>query len=113
MNMRFALAGWVASALFAAATAYQAAADEPAADKTAKAPAADEKAFVPPDGWREKKRGKFTVYCRKEMVVGSRFQKETCYDQEGIRAMLEKQQQDRDNLDQMRRICGQDGGCAR
>ena len=84
-------------------------ADEP--EKTAAA--AEEEPFVPPDGWREKKRGKYTVYCRKETEVGTRLQKETCYDQEGIRAMLVKQQEDRDSLDQMRRICGQDGGCVR
>jgi hypothetical protein len=82
-----------------------------AADESAKAPAAEEKPFVPPDGWREKKRGKYTVYCRKETVVGTRFQKETCYDQEGIRAMLAAQQDDREKVDQMRRICGSQEAC--
>lgn len=82
-----------------------------AADEIAKAPAAEEKPFVPPDGWREKKRGKYTVYCRKETVIGTRFQKETCYDQEGIRAMLAAQQDDREKVDQMRRICGSQDAC--
>ena len=82
-----------------------------AADESAKAPAAEEKPFVPPDGWREKKRGKHTVYCRKDTVIGTRFQKETCYDKEGIRAMLAAQQDDRDKVDQMRRICGSQEAC--
>ena len=85
----------------------KAAAVEP--EKTAKA--ADDGPFVPPDGWREKKRGKYTVYCRKESEVGTRFQKETCYDQEGIRAMLAAQQDDREKVDQMRRICGSQAAC--
>ena len=98
-----------ASVMFAALAALAGVAV--AADETAKAPAAEEKPFVPPDGWREKKRGKYTVYCRKETVVGTRFQKETCYDQEGIRAMLAAQQDDREKVDQMRRICGSQESC--
>ena len=81
------------------------------AEEPEKAAAAEEKPFVPPDGWREKKRGKYTVYCRKESEVGTRFQKETCYDQEGIRAMLAAQQDDREKVDQMRRICGSQESC--
>lgn len=110
--MRGTLAGWVAWSVLAAMTFHGAAADEPAAEKTAAT--ADAEEFKPPDGWRARKRGKFTVYCRKDYnAKGTRFPQETCYDEEGIRAMLVKQQEDRDNLDQMRRICGQDGGCAR
>lgn len=96
----------LALAFFAVLSGGAAVADEPE-----KAPAADEKPFVPPDGWREKKRGKYTVYCRKESEVGTRFQKETCYDQEGIRAMLAAQQDDREKVDQMRRICGSQDAC--
>ena len=81
------------------------------ADETPKTPAAEEKAFVPPDGWREKKRGKYTVYCRKETQMGTRFQKETCYDEEGIRAMLAAQKDDREKVDQMRRICSSQESC--
>ena len=66
---------------------------------------------MPPDGWREKKRGKYTVYCRKDTQMGTRFQKETCYDEEGIRAMLAAQQDDREKVDQMRRICGSQAAC--
>jgi hypothetical protein len=83
------------------------------ADEPEKAAAvSEEKPFVPPDGWRPKKRGQFTVYCRKDYnVKGTRFPQETCYDEAGIRAMLAAQQEDRDKVDQMRRICGNDSAC--
>ena len=90
-------------------------ADEPAKSSAAEpektATASEEEPFVPPDGWREKKRGKYTVYCRKDSEAGTRFQKETCYDEAGIRAMLAAQQDDREKVDQMRRICGSQAAC--
>jgi len=101
-------------ALLAALGGTAAVADEPekaSAAEPEKAAAADEGPFVPPDGWREKKRGKYTVYCRKDTQMGTRFQKETCYDEEGIRAMLAAQQDDREKVDQMRRICGSQAAC--
>ena len=66
---------------------------------------------MPPDGWRPKKRGNFTVYCRKDQAMGTRFPKETCYDEAGIRAMLAAQLEDREKVDQMRRICAGDASC--
>ena len=107
--MRGTLAGWVAWSVLAAMTFHGAAADEPAAEKTAAT--ADAEEFKPPDGWRARKRGKFTVYCRKDSGAGTRFQKETCYEEAGIRAMLAAQQDDREKVDQMRRICGSQAAC--
>jgi hypothetical protein len=72
--------------------------------------AAEEK-FVPPDGWKTKKRGPFTVYCRKEQAKGTRIQQEVCHDEAGIRAMLREQEEDRERVDQMRRICAGDASC--
>ena len=70
------------------------------------------KEFVPPDGWRPKKRGEFTVYCRKEYnAKGTRFPTETCYDEAGIREMLAAQGEDREKVDQLRRICAGDASC--
>jgi len=70
------------------------------------------KEFVPPDGWRPKKRGEFTVYCRKDFNVrGTRIPEEICYDEAGIRAMLTAQAEDREKVDQMRRICAGDSSC--
>jgi hypothetical protein len=104
------LAGWVALALASTVVASANAADEPVADKAAAV--AEAKEFKPPDGWRPKKRGKFIVYCRKDYnVKGTRFPAETCYDEAGIRAMIEAQREDQTLVDQMRRICGSDATC--
>ena len=105
----------VTLALLAALGGAAAVADEPekapASEPEKTATAAEAEPFVPPDGWREKKRGKYTVYCRKDTEMGTRFQKETCYDEEGIRVMLAAQQDDREKVDQMRRICGSQAAC--
>ena len=74
--------------------------------------AADESAeFTIPPGFREKKRGQFTLYCRKESKVGTRFPEEKCYDENGIREMLRAQAQDREKFDQLRRVCGNPAAC--
>jgi hypothetical protein len=74
--------------------------------------AAREEAFVPPDGWRAKKRGKFTVYCRKDYHVrGTRMPAEVCYYEAGIRAMVQQQRDDQERIDQLRRICAGDSSC--
>ena len=108
--MRNMVAGWVAVAIASTAAAMAGAADAPVADEAAAA--AEAKEFKPPDGWRPKKRGKYTVYCRKDYnVKGTRLPAETCYDEEGIRAMIEAQREDQTMVDQMRRICGNDSTC--
>jgi hypothetical protein len=83
-------------------------ADEPAAE-TVKAK--EEKEFRVPPGFRTKKRGKHVVYCRKEEVMGTRFQSEKCYDESGIREWLRAQVENQKQLDQMRRICGSQDAC--
>jgi hypothetical protein len=74
-------------------------------------PEAQAEAFVPPEGWRPKKRGKFTVYCRRQTEMGTRLPKEVCYDEVGIQAMLAAQRDDREKVDQLRRICSSQGHC--
>jgi hypothetical protein len=108
--MRNMLAGWVALAIAATAVAHANAADEPVADKAA-AVAGTKKVFTPPDGWRPKKRGQFTVYCRKQSEMGTRLPTEKCYDEQGIRDMLAAQRDDREKVDQMRRICSSQATC--
>ncbi len=100
--------------LAALAAAGAARADETVAAAAAAeaAPAAEvEEEFVIPDGFRVKKRGEFTVYCRKETVMGTRLPAEKCYDQAGIRAMLAAQRDDQERLDQLRRICSSQAHC--
>lgn len=96
-----------------AATPVAAATDADAKDAPAPAPkaGADEEPFTPPPGWREKKRGKFIVYCRKQTEKGTRLAKEVCYDEDGIRAMLQSQREDQERVDQMRRVCSSQAAC--
>ncbi len=77
--------------------------DAPAVQATA---VDDQKEIRLPPGFKPKKRGKFVVYCRKESVVGTRFPAEKCYDETGIREYLRAQAEERERVDQMRRICG-------
>lgn len=81
--------------------------EQPVADAAAK----KEPEFTPPPGWHPKKRGKFIVYCRKQSQMGTRLPAEVCYDEQGIRDMLAAQRDDREKVDQMRRICGSQAAC--
>ena len=73
-------------------------ADEtPAADaakqETASTDAASQKAEIPfaerlPPGFKVKKRGKYTLYCKTDTPLGTRFKHETCYDEDQMRAYL-------------------------
>ena len=64
-----------------------------------------------PLGFKPRQRGKFTVYCRKETVMGTRFPVETCYHEKGIREYLAAQCENQEKVDQMRRICGSQAAC--
>jgi hypothetical protein len=81
------------------------------AQSPATAAAESERELVLPPGFKPKKRGKFVVYCKKDAVLGTRMAAERCYDEEGIRAMLRAQEEDREKVDQMRRICGSMESC--
>jgi hypothetical protein len=106
----------MAPGLQRAAEAEDQVANEPPAAQPAEPPteaqaAATEEFKIPP-GFRQKKRGKYVVYCRKEKAIGTRFEAEKCYDQQGLREMLKAQQEDQALIDQTRRICaGQGAAC--
>jgi hypothetical protein len=104
----------------AAATASEAAATTEAATPAEAADAADtrtastakkdSKLALPP-GFKPKKRGPYTLYCRKESVIGTRFPAEKCYDEQGIREMIQALRENQEKVDQMRRICGNMEAC--
>lgn len=81
---------------------------QPAEPSSEAEPAATEE-FRNPPGFRQKKRGKYVVYCRKETSIGSRFETEKCYDEQGLREMVRAQQEDQALIDQTRRICAGQG----
>jgi hypothetical protein len=86
--------------------------DPPTVEKAADAPAAAEPGKIDlPAGFKPKKRGKYTVYCRKEEAMGTRFPVEKCYDEQGIREYVLDQRENQKQVDQMRRICGSMEAC--
>jgi hypothetical protein len=66
---------------------FMASAADPPAKPEAAAAAEKAEEFKIPRGFRAKKRGDATVYCRKETPLGSRFQTEKCYDEAGLRQL--------------------------
>lgn len=70
-----------------------------------KAEAEPEGEFKPPPGYRTRKRGDKVIYCKKEQVRESRLMTEKCYDQVQLREMLLSIEQQRNEIDQRRRIC--------
>lgn len=68
--------------------------------------------FVVPPGYRTKKMGDKTMYCREEKVTGSRFRSEKCYTEAKLKALeLAREQASRD-LDQKRIVCSNPATCA-
>ena len=78
----------------------------PATETSAAAQPAPDRPFEPPPGFKSRKRGKYVVYCRTEPVRGTRLPAEVCYDEDGIRTMLQAQQEDREKVEQIRRVNG-------
>lgn len=83
-------------------------ATEPAAqDKGEKA----EPEFKPPPGYKPKTRGDKVVYCRKELIEGTRFTKDRCYDKVQLKEIESLMEQQRREMDQRRRICPNPTAC--
>ena len=82
-----------------------------AATKTVIA-AAEKEEFVPPPGFRAKKRGDKVLYCKQDVTVGTRFKTETCYDEAQVRDLILMREQNNRDFDQRRAICSNPGICA-
>jgi hypothetical protein len=67
--------------------------------------------FKPPPGYKTRKRGDKVVYCRKELVEGTRFTKDKCYDRVQLKEIEALMEQQRREMDQRRRICPQPTAC--
>lgn len=92
-----AFGGWMALA-----GAGLARATEPAAQDAGEKP---EPEFKPPPGYKIKTRGDKVVYCRKELVEGTRFTKDRCYDKVQLKEIESLREQQQREMDQRRRIC--------
>jgi len=86
--------------------AAEAAAPEPEARKEAiaKADAVKFEGKLPP-GFKVKKRGKFTLYCKTDTPLGSRFKKETCLDDAQMRDYMVALQENKSDIDRIRATC--------
>lgn len=78
---------------------------------------ADSEQVTLPPGFKPKKRGKYTLYCRTDTPIGTRFKQETCLDADQIRDYLIALQENKSNVDRIRSTCsnvctcGQPGSC--
>ena len=79
---------------------------------TAKEPAKAEEEFKIPPGFKAKKRGKHTVYCIKTQSIGTRFENETCYDEQGLKDYLFAQEQNKADFERARAVCATSAVCS-
>lgn len=85
-------------------------------EQTSSAEAAPQKTEIPlaerlPPGFKVKKRGKFTLYCKKDTPLGTRFQSETCYDEDQMRAYMLALQENKSDVDRIRSTCSNQCTC--
>ena len=66
-----------------------------------------------PPGFKVKKRGKFTLYCKSDTPLGTRFKAETCYDENQMRAYMLALQENKSDVDRIRNICSNPCACGR
>ncbi len=64
-----------------------------------------------PPGFRVKKRGKFTLYCKTDTPIGTRFKSETCYDEPNMRAYMLALQETKSDVDRVRQVCSNPCAC--
>lgn len=83
-------------------------------EKADKAESAQQAAteYVPPPGYKTRRRGDHTVYCQKTTEVGSRFKVEKCFSKEQLVALLAENDRQRREIEQRRSICANAATCA-
>jgi hypothetical protein len=82
-----------------------------AAPQTA-APADEKEEFKPPAGYKTKIAGWEVVYCTKTAVLGTRFKKELCMNEAELKAHMARNEEMRDDLREVGKVCSQAAGCA-
>jgi hypothetical protein len=68
--------------------------------------------YVPPPGFKIKKRGALTVYCMRDRETGSRFTTERCFDGVQMREYLLALEIQKRDIDRIRSTCGTGSTCA-
>ncbi|HZF16814.1 MAG TPA: hypothetical protein VE046_12815 [Steroidobacteraceae bacterium] len=80
----------------------------PAASTTAGSAA---KPFKPPSGYRAKKLGANTVYCKQDTMLGSRFPTEICLTEDELREVEFRGEEMRRDKQKSSPVCGGGGSC--
>jgi hypothetical protein len=83
----------------------------PAMAEDSDKPVAETKEFKPPPGYKTRKRGDDTYYCRKNTEIGSRFKVESCYTQEQLQELLAENDRQRREIEQRRAVCSNPAVC--
>lgn len=82
-------------------------------EKADKAQTAEQAAteYVPPPGYKTRRRGAHTVYCQKTTEIGSRFKVEKCYSKEQLEVELQRIEAAKEDFERRRRICSDGSLC--
>ena len=67
-------------------------------------------AFKPPSGYKQKKLGANTVYCKKDTLLGSRFPTEFCFTEDELKEIERRGEDMRLNKQKQSQVCA-GGGC--
>jgi hypothetical protein len=86
--------------------------DAAIADETTKAAESGTEPFVPPPGFKTKKQGNMTLYCKKDAAVGTRFKTEKCYSEDQVREYLLALEIQKRDIDRIRSTCATGAVCA-
>ncbi|MBM2853172.1 MAG: hypothetical protein HW417_100 [Steroidobacteraceae bacterium] len=83
----------------------------PAIAQESAKPVAEAKEYKPPPGYKTRKRGDETYYCRKVVEIGSRFPVESCYTKEQLHDLLVRNEEQRQEFERRRRTCSNPATC--
>ena len=72
---------------------------------------AEEEEFKTPSGYKKKKRGDTTVYCRYETPIGTRFQNEYCFTRAQLERVEKSKQGMQDDVAMRQRMCTTQTAC--
>lgn len=89
-----------------AATPAQELAAAPAPQAASTTAQAEPKAYKPPSGYRAKKLGANTVYCKKDTTLGTRFPTEFCFTEDELKEMERRGDDMRQDKLKNQGLCG-------
>jgi len=84
----------------------------PAIAQDSEKPVKEEKEFKPPSGYTAKMRGDETVYCRKQIVLGSRLPQELCFNELQLKELERRKKSMQEDVAQRQRMCSTGSACS-